>query len=257
MKHVSPAAAAAVVLVANAFALIHAWRNRSVIEADLTLTERELPLAYRSNDEDSGVSLQLRWMDTAWQILSWGPREPWLNVKILRELGFDTSVQASDPKAFDFYQNQRTRRAFVALEYDGPEWRRHLDEADRWNRRTNVPPHEHQSEGHLLVIDAASDAARLRARHPDRTVVIIVPAVVRIVFQPYAAATQGQPSRPATIDGSVQEVPSTIHVPRPFSDGFRHPPGDRYQEQYRVRLRYGASLEPWIAGVEFLRPARP
>src|SRR5438067_11450665 len=126
MKRASLLAAAAIVLVANAFALVHAWRNRSgPVEADITLTERELPMSYSFDDDDSGVSLDLRWLNLAW--VSFGLERPplWLDQKALQELGFDTSVAASDEKASEFYQRQRARRGFVALEYDGPAWRKH------------------------------------------------------------------------------------------------------------------------------------
>ena len=46
MKHTSLLAAALIVLIANTFALAHAWRNRSgAMTTDITLTERELPLS--------------------------------------------------------------------------------------------------------------------------------------------------------------------------------------------------------------------
>ena len=61
MKHASLIAAAALVLLANAFALIHASLNRSgEIEADMVLTEREL--TNYADPDDSGVSLTLRWV---------------------------------------------------------------------------------------------------------------------------------------------------------------------------------------------------
>jgi hypothetical protein len=241
-------------------ALVHSWRNRSgAIETDITLTERELPLAYRSNDEDSGVALELRWMDPAW---SYHERERpalWLDQDHLKELGFNVSVPPSADHAVEFYQRQRARRAYVALEYDGPSWRQYLDETDRENRRraalaqTNLLPNP-ASETHLIAMDASADARRLRTRHPDRSSVLIVPAVVRITVQPFLPAIQGQRSKPATLSGSVQEIPSLIHVPRPFSDLFRRLSWDRNSVKYKVHLRYGSSFEPWIAGVEFLTP---
>ena len=63
MKRASLLAAAAILVVANTFALVHAWRNRSgSIETDITLTERELPMSYNLNEDNTGVSLDLRWM---------------------------------------------------------------------------------------------------------------------------------------------------------------------------------------------------
>lgn len=131
MKRTSLAAAAAVVLVANLFALLHASRNRSgPVDSDITLTERELPKSYVTNDEDSGVELRLQWMDQ--QVLSYYQApSPWLDQNLLKELGFDTSVAPSAKAASDFYARQRARRAFVALEYNGPSWNKWIDEAER------------------------------------------------------------------------------------------------------------------------------
>jgi len=128
MKRASLLAAAAIVLVANMFALVHAWRNRSgSIETNITLTERELPLSYNLNEDDTGVSLDLRWLGLVRASFGWERPALWLDQKALQELGFDTSVAPSDDKAIEFYQRQRARRAFVALEYDGPAWRKHLE----------------------------------------------------------------------------------------------------------------------------------
>ncbi len=261
MKRASLLAAAAIIVVANAFALVHAWRNRSgPIQAEITLTERELPISYSLNEDDSGVSLDLRWLDPAWASFGWERPALWLDQKALQELGFDTSVAPSADKAIEFYQRQRARRVFVALEYDGPAWRTHLEEAERQGQQraelshVNIPPHSHDAETHLVAIDASTDAVQLRARHPDRSFIIIVPAVVRIAVEPFLPASGGRPSRVARLSGSVQEIPSSIHVPRPFSDAFRSLPKDRSKVRYRVHVRYGASYEPWIIGVEFNTP---
>src|ERR1700730_4972868 len=113
MKRGSLVAAAVVVLVANGFALLHAWRNRSgPVESDITLTQRELPKSYDKMDEDSGVALNLQWIDKQ----GWSSLSPWLDQKILQEVGFDTRVAPSDKAASDFYARQRARRVFVALE---------------------------------------------------------------------------------------------------------------------------------------------
>jgi len=264
MKLASLLTAASIVLVANAFALVHAWRNRyGPVETEISLTERELALSYRSNDDDSGVAFDLRWLDPSWALSGWERRVVWLDQKNLHEIGFDTSVAPSSDKAADFYQRQRARRAFVALEYDGPAWRKHVEEAVRENleraglSQINGPPHVHDQESHLVAVDASADAATLRARHPDRNAVIIIPAVVRIAVDPFVAANGGKPSRPALLSGFVREVPTSIHVSRPFSDAFRRLPADRSSVKYRVRLRYGSSFEPWVVGVEFPSPPSP
>src|SRR5450755_1173753 len=111
MKRGSLVAAVIVVLLANGFALLHAWRNRSgPVESDITLTQRELLRSYDTIDDDSGVALNLQWIDKQWPMLS--SPSPWLDQKILQEVGFDTRVAPSDKAASDFYARQRARRAF-------------------------------------------------------------------------------------------------------------------------------------------------
>jgi Domain of unknown function (DUF4824) len=260
MKRGSLLAAAAILVAADAFALVHAWRNRSgPADAEITLTERELPTSINLNDDDSGVSLELRWLDPAG---TFGVELPaaWIDLAALRELGFDTSVAPSGNSAIEFYQRQLARRAFVALEYDGPAWRAHAERIERENARRAglfpqyAPANSLEGMSHLVAVDASRDPMRLRSRYPDRGSVIIVPAVVGIAVQP-ALPAGGNLARPAQLAGSIQEIPSSIHVPRPFSDGFRRLPKDRSKVRYRVHLRYGASYEPWIAGVEFNPPA--
>jgi hypothetical protein len=258
MKSATLYAAAAVVLAANAFALAHVYRNRSAQpDAEIVLTARELSYYARSSsDEDSEVALYLVWNDTV--NLPWPSQEsdyrPWLDLEGLRRLGFDCSVDPASPAADTFYTRQRPRQAYVALEFDGPaflEWR------DRYNRARSHAIEEKLLAGggqndiepsHLVPVDADLDAAALRARHPDRSSVIILPAVIGVTRQYLLFRRQDPAARPqARLHGFIREIPSTIHVPRPFSDLFRSgktPP-------YRVRLRYGASFEPWVAGVDF------
>ncbi len=251
MKRASLAAAAAVVLVANLFALLHAWRNRSgPVESDITLTERELSKASVANDEDSGVELRLQWIDQQWMM--YRAPSPWLDQSLLKEIGFDTSVAPSSKAAADFYGRQRARRAFVALEYNGPGWSKWIDETERETQTASYsysrPASLRETSSRLVAIDASRDPARLRARHPDRGSVIVVPAVIRIGVEPVSA------KNPARLYGSIQEIPSSLHVPLPFSAGFRRMTGDRSTAKYRVHLRYGASFEPWIVGVEIPTP---
>ena len=222
MKYASLVAAAALILLADAVALVHAARNRSGMpEADLILTNRELN--YHPDPDDSGVALHLVWVSPT----------TWLGRAKLEALGFDCSVAPSDPKAGGFYSRQIPRAGFVAMEYDGPAWQAWLEELRKQTAQPDAIDHS-RFTSRLVLIDAARDAVALRARHPDRIRVLIVPAAFRISFV----------ANPASFTGFLQEIPSVIHVPRPLSDGLRSGPFDR------VHLRYGSLLEPWVTGVE-------
>jgi hypothetical protein len=128
MKRASFIVLAAIIVVANALALVHALHNRvGTPEAQLTLTQRELGYynGSASVDDDSGVTLHLQWTDPSslpWPGAIENPN-PWLSQQVLQRLGFDCSVSPASPDAGRHYQRQRPRQVFIALEYDGAGWR--------------------------------------------------------------------------------------------------------------------------------------
>ena len=107
-----------------------------------------------------------------------------------------------------------------------------------------------RSESHLVPIDAALDPAPLRARHPDRHSVEIVPAVISVSLIGRVNATPGGIETPPRLTGSLDQIPATIHVPRPFNENFQALPKDS-PNVYRVHLRYGKLLDPLVTAVEF------
>jgi hypothetical protein len=232
-------AAGAIVVIANLFALVHSAANRrGDPSTEITLTQKELQAPFRSpGDDDSGVALTLAWVD---QSALWNEpvstQRGWLDRDKLRNLGFDCSEDPQGQGASDFYARQRSREAFVAMEYDGPAWRALLEATPRV-----------ANQGHLVPIDADLDAGRLRARNPNRTGVIILPAAIAIRLG----------GRVPGIFGWIEKAPSSIHVPLPFSPEFRGRGLTRFVQgrggSYRVHLRYGNSLEPWVTGVDFER----
>lgn len=257
MSRVSLVAATAIIVVANAIALTQAARNRRAKEAQLTLTERELRYFHNPTvDDESGVTLQLRWTDPSSFPFRGQTENPmiWLDQQKLQGLGFDCSVNPSSPDADRHYQRQRPRPVFVALENDGAAWRAWADAYDRaaaeQRAQTQLayPLNDVTGFSHLIAIDADLSPANLRARHPDRATVVIVPAVVAVTLQPFPyTRLTDVPDHRARVIGHIQQIPSSVHVPRPFSERFRRMKGG---EAYRVHVSYGASLEPWVMGLE-------
>ena len=255
MKYASLAAAAALILLASAFALVHTDINRTdPPEAEITLTEREL--SYSSGSDDSGVALILRWVDTS---VAPGvaipppgePRATLLNQAKLEELGFDCRVPPSDPSADTYYaySRQSARTGFAAFEYDGPAWKSWIE----WRERLEPRPPEAQkrsvdydreTSSRLALVDAGFSARALRTRYPDRSRVLVLPAVFRISLISGWPAARDRPAAPARLAGFLQEIPSVIHVPKPFSDRFRSD-----TRTYFVTLRYGRLHEPWVTAV--------
>lgn len=224
-------AAAALVLIADAFALMHAARNRSgPIDADITLTEKEL--AWFPSSDNSGVLLSLQ----TYQDFN---ATPAIGRDGLARLGFDVSMDPAAPKAYEFYNRQGQRLIWAVLE---------LREATPIDAQGK--PVEHASR--LTPVDGGPDPASLRNRYPDRAGYLILPARVRAEIRP----EYRQPvHRPAQVYGYVWGFPSGVHVPKPWSDVFSAQ-RNRGLSAYRVRLQTGGLFEPMVAGVEFA-PAPP
>jgi hypothetical protein len=258
MKHATLIAAAGVIALSNAFALLHAaWNRSGAPEAEVTLSDRDL--SYYANDEDSGVELEMRWTDPN-NTLAYDDEAPrtlrWLDAVKLREIGFDTAASSADDEWYE--RRQMPRTAFVALELDGPTWQawaeyRRFCAREHPTQRTTMPSVEQELESasRWVCFDADSDASALGSRHPDRSGVLVLPCVVGIERHFGLAATQHHDAKPAFLIGSIREIPSSIHVPLPFSAEIRA------AAHFSVRMRYGRSLEPWVIGVEVERETAP
>ena len=268
MKHISLAGAVAIIVLTNAFALLHAARNRmGSTDAELTLTNRELGFHRSASDDNSGVTLRLEWTTRGDVFSIYGKygntAAKWLKGQKLQALGFDCSVDPTGGDAERFYQRQGPRRTFVALEYDGPAWRAWLDAYhNAMEQQARIGSNLADSSGvqsRLIPIDADSDADALRTRYPNRSSILIVPGVVSIALVPYVGPRE-KPStnRARRLEGYIQEIASSIHVPLPFSDEFQRRDGLRNDAAaglgYSVHLRYGALHEPWVTGVELSKP---
>ena len=241
------------VLVANAAALSHVFLNRSGAEPEVVLTERELPRGFQDKD-DTGVSLRFRWASMPGRNVT----EDWLNRTKLAELGFDVSADPKNDAAQPRYYSTPPRPAFVALEYDGPAWQKYFSDYAAEMRRSRAQSVEEliertrTGESRLVPIDAATNAAVLRARYPDATRVLIVGATVRANHSFVGGATSGN------LTGWLAPAIAEIHVPLPLSRQFdgiaaSNVYGEISQPRYQVHLRFGANHEPWITGVTKLR----
>jgi hypothetical protein len=253
MKSASLVTAASIILVANALALIHSARNRAGSpEAEITLTNRELRYFDQSaTDDDSGVTLHLQWTDPASFPVRAGTerKQSWLDRTKLQTLGFDCAVDPGNSEAARFYERQRPRQVFAALEYDSAAWRALVEEFERARAKQQADAGSNDSTAaagmsRLVAIDADLNPVRLRARHPDRRTVLILPAVIAVMLDrwPYYGM-KPESEHPPQIAGRIQELPSSIHVPRPFSDQFRRP--DRSQPKVFINPIY--SVRPSLA----------
>jgi hypothetical protein len=239
--------ASAVPPVVTAVVLVLAALNRAGALEPLVLSERELSLRPRS-DDNSVATMDLQWQQQV-------SRDGWFDCVKLEALGLDCGVEPGDVDAARHYGRLLPRRAFVAFEMGGPAWEKLMAERARdmeAGARQGTPVRaraaddfrEHSSR--LVAVDADLDAATLRQRHPDPTRHLITAAVVRAVLM----APLGELPY---ITGMVERVdPGALYVPTELATQLpaarrAFDPGQR--PRYRVSVRYGRRLEPWIVAI--------
>jgi Fe-S cluster biosynthesis and repair protein YggX len=274
MKRTSLIAAVSLILIVNAAVLATVWRNRSgEPEAILHLTERELSLDY-DTPEDSSLSLTIQW--------SMDPASPdWFTAEKLASVGFDLSLPLEAPQAELFYGKMLSRQVYAVVEYEGEGWHhwQEKEEALLQHLRQEVARGEEKREylqrqqeryeenlqtmSRLFIIDVGRNPQELRQRYPDRSHILIAPALVSIEYTP-ASHSRREPLRPASISGRVRELlPEELQVPLPL----RHQLDPLVQRIKEARSRsdfnrqtvpipafeadicYGRRLEPWLSRV--------
>ena len=249
--------AAIVVIVSNAFTLWAARANKAgEPEAVLELTERELRLPWREAD-NTAMALRLAWTDLepAWRGPGTEQAPTWFDAAKLASIGFDTSLPVTRENA-EHYRSMAPRAVYAVLENDGEAWRRHIE---------GLPgePEKNAALGQtrLVLIDVGTDPEALRAKYPDRGRMAVVPATAGLSFvQPRS----GEPF----LRGRVNVVyPLELNVPkelRPALESLapRPPVAGSPREgeaalvgepRYRVTVKWGRSLEPWIESVERMK----
>ena len=249
-----------------------AYNRSGPPEARIVLSERELPLAYRRHEENSGLALRLAWRTIGEDDERYVRRSSpaWLTPAKLQALGFDLpQIQETDKKGAAG-RAPLPKEVFVVLEFDGPAYRealartaedlhqaRNLHRAHPENEKLREAyqaaetrlKRERLSASRLFVVDAGHDAARLRTLFPDRTRYIIARGLVRAG---YHRADRGW--RPVGTIGRL--LVESIHVALPYRKPLETlTGGDRYRKtahappRYQVELIYGRRFEPWIAAV--------
>jgi hypothetical protein len=206
----------------------------------ITLSERELNLPHRSRsaDEDPGLVLRIAY-DARPDPLD---ARNWLPETRLRDIGFSLHVPPGAPQAVDTYDHVPARLAWVALEYDGPQWR---EIARRRALRNAEPPVREQMWSRLVPVDAADTADELRTRYP--TGHLIMRAVIGLSY----VRTE---DRGAVIHGRLREVvPQAVAVPYEFRalfEGMTTPTSlNGGAPRYEVDLAIGRHGLPYVRAV--------
>jgi len=274
-------AAMALVVATNAVVLAGVAYNRSgEPEATVTLTERELPLAY-AVEENSGLELRLDWR--LYRRGSSFPGEPgpgWFHREKLEAVGYDCSRPLTDPSARLEYEKALPRKAFAVLEYEGAAWRAMIAEAehDRARIAEQIGRQEatrkdleaaeqdldrlRRTSTRLAAVDVGLAPAALRSQYPDRGKYLIVQAEVRLTVVDARVEKNGV-RHPASLRGVISSilvdhivVPRDLHSALDFVRNDRRSFSGPHEPRYRVTVNYGRRYEPWIHAIQPIKQAR-
>ncbi|HOG29100.1 MAG TPA: DUF4824 family protein [Vicinamibacterales bacterium] len=247
--------ASALVVAANLAVLGLSAANRSgEPDAILDLTERELRLPVKEPENTAlALSIEFQRRRPGPETESEQPQVKeagWFDRAKLEAIGFDCSRPVALEYA-SFYRGQPARTTFAALEYEGDEWRRQVEQA---------PGPDAAFDTRLIAVDVDNDPAALRRRHPDRRRVAIVEATAILR---YVAGAGGPPVLMGRIVGVL---PGSITVPREWRAALEAYQSDRLPDsspppmrepRYRVTVEWGSRFEPRVTSVEPLVPAAP
>jgi hypothetical protein len=258
----------ALLLVAatNLVALGGVAYNRSTVESEFKLSQRELTCDcyhYFSKD-NSGMALRLNWRafdDTKivspymWAIVGYSRSPSWLDAAKLESLGFAKSqleVRKTDYLNGRYRMRTHTRDVLLVLEFDGPAYQRSLERARKHAADSDIKERaqaekyaaaEATDNSRLFVVDAGLDEDSLRARYPDVHRYAIVHGQVSVHFDGNSK-----------VIGDVSNVSSSeINVPLEWRSVFgevEEMPAAWVRRKadapFDATVAFGKRLEPWL-----------
>jgi hypothetical protein len=256
-------AGAALIALTNAIAVGGALYNRGgEPDATLALSDRELDLPWRWQEErdNSGLSLRFNWRVASRDEdnFSHGRDAAWLDHARLEALGFDTSLPADDLEAPRHYARQLSRSALLVLELDGPARARALaaaqarfekEKAEDLARAQRDLDYERDRASRLFVVDAGADRQALREKYPDTRRYAIVRGHVDI-----GVCTAGGDERLCGHVGGLEV--GRINVPvewRGVFDGIDWTTRfdrDKPRVPWAATVTFGRRLEPWLVSAQ-------
>jgi hypothetical protein len=260
------------ILLVNAVALGGvAWNRSAEPESKLPLSQRELIRNSTWHNENSGLSLRLRWRTPT---RDEGTRHnrgwlPAIDGQKMASLGFAMPAQVDDDSARRFGR-QQSRDALLVLELAGPLHereiqltRKRLDEA---RQAADAAPQnarladerdfirreldsEEKTDTRLLLKDVGLDLQALRALYPDRQRYLIIHGRVRPISNYYQHIW--------TLGGTASDTGSdSINVPYQWRERLDeitaqpHRTADGLPRPFVAEVAFGRRLEPWIERIE-------
>jgi hypothetical protein len=235
-------------LLVTAAVLMAVTLNRTAALEPIDLTERELSLRPRSAD-NSVATMFLQWQQRT-------SRDGWFDCAKLRTLGLECDVPPADADAARRYGRRLPRQVFVAFELGGAAWdalmaERATELESAAQRGVPMRPLAvddfRDRSSRLIAVDADRDATALRQRYPDARRFLITAAVVRI-------ALISPPNEQPYLVGLIDRVdPGALHVPLDLAARLpreRGGPDAERRVRYRVSVRYGRRVEPFITAID-------
>ena len=272
----------ALIILTNAIALGGVWWNRAATpESELTLSQRELGLPWRSLRlmENSGLALNLNWRvagretgDSANVYTINGGTPEWLDAAKMATLGFPVDT-AHDDGERRRYARQLPREVILVMELAGPAWQRALDRArenadrhaaaaaanvgskqfaERAKRASDELAREENSNSRLFVIDAGLDARPLREKYPDRSRFLLLHGTVRPTTHSRQRNTPQATGYVSRVGNGQIHVPHALREPLEALRAQGEPGGG---DGFSATLLVGQRLEPWLVNVKPLAKA--
>lgn len=250
------------IFLVNAIVLLNVYQNRSQVTAIISLDERELSARFNQNEENSALSLRLRFRVEEEQVESYAYNSPsWLTTEKMRALGFSQSALLPEDRSAN-YKHPLRKEVLIVLEFDGKARETMLKKVIDWHRlgldEENYSEAKQKSadkrladekrgKSRLFAIDAGLDEKPLRAQYADMHKYIITKGtIVPLSYR----SPNADPINAGRIEGlSV----SSIHVPNHMASilkSLNHiNRSNLSQPRYSAELTYGKSLEPWITSL--------
>jgi hypothetical protein len=218
------------------------WNRSGEPVHRLTLSERELPLAWAGRDGERG---------TRFRIEHEGRFDPldarnWLTVERLRALGFVSDVMPGAPEAAETYRRMLPKTAWVAFEYDGQAWR-DIERRRELERSADANRYMYYPQSRLVPVDASLDRDALVGRYPSGH--LVLRASIHIGYLDPA-------NKGPLVYGYIRRlIPDTVSMPRELAARLSGLPAQdpKNQPRYEVDLAVGHLGIPYVMDVRRLQ----
>ncbi|GEA11013.1 DUF4824 family protein [Alteromonas sp. KUL49] len=257
---------AVLLLIVNGFVLATVVSNKQSVLSELVLTERELTLSYKKN-ENSGRFLRIKYRalndNVGLYVGSYSRLFPkWLTEEKLIQLGFVINNEDTDDTYIGVYDK---KEVYIALEYDGEAYVNMLSNVEAWyeeqlleeespsdrERFVRRLAKERDEASRLFVIDAETSLDVLLSRYDGAENIMYAKAIVS-VSKPLYGDNRGH-----GFVGFIEQLAvENINLALPYSHTLGQLPLREYDQvnppRYRVSVSVGSQLSPFVTDVSLM-----